>query len=308
MSALSSTKLFVRSLRLTVACPTNVDVVMKAEFNSQSQTGLDVSGLDIGFIVEKSLKAGEFNTCQIKIYNLADNSRQMLSGASAPLTVLLEAGYAGGTTQLYFAGARSAWTTREGSTFVTHIESTDSIARPTGVRTTKKINPAEVGGSVYRTTGAKVPLSQAFQAITQALGINQGNLQQALAGSFSPISSVNAGALLGIGARRMTDLCRSAGLEWSIQDGCLQLLNIGEALSTNEAIQLDSSTGLIGSPSVDSQGVLEFTTLLIPGIAPGVLVDMDSLFVKGGYRIEKVRYQGETVGQDWYAHCTAVKY
>lgn len=106
----------------------------------------------------------------------------------------------------------------------------------------------------------------------------------------------------------MTDLCRSAGLEWSIQDGCLQLLNIGEALSTNEAIQLDSSTGLIGSPSVDSQGVLEFTTLLIPGIAPGVLVDMDSLFVKGGYRIEKVRYQGETVGQDWYAHCTAVKY
>ena len=308
-SALTSTKLFCRALTLTVACPTNVDVFMQAQFNDTSSTGLDISGLDVEFVVEKSLKAGEFNTCAIKVYNLAPESRQMLSGAAAPLTVKLEAGYAGGTSQLYFAGARAAWTTREGPNFITHIESTDTIARPTGVKATHKINPNAVGGSVYRTTGARIPLKQAFQSIATQLGIDEGNLQQAMGNLYgAPITAVNAAALVGNGAKRMTDLCRSAGLEWSIQDGGLQLLNIGKALSTTSAIQLDSTTGLIESPSVDSQGVLTIKSLLIPGIAPGVLLNVNSLFVQGGYRVEKVRYAGNTVGQEWYAEMTAVKY
>ena len=282
---------------------------MKAEFNSQSQTGVDISGLDVDFVVEKSLKAGEFNTCSIKVYNLSPSTRQMLSGAAAPLTVLLEAGFVGGISQLYFAGARSAWSTREGATYVTHIESSDTIARPTGVRKSKKIQPGEIGGSVYRTTGPKVPLEQAFRTITEALGIDEGNLQQALSGfNGAPLTAVNASALYGNGARRMTDLCRSAGLEWSIQDGALQLLDIGKTLSTTKAIQLSDSTGLFGSPSVDSQGVLEISSSLIPGLAPGVLIDVDSIFVKGGYRIEKIRYAGSTTGEEWTAHMVAVKY
>ena len=186
-STLASTKLFCRSCTLVIGCPTNADVAITAEFNAQYPegapggppvtTGVDISGLDIEFIVEKSLKAAEFNTCQIKVYNLAPESRKMLSGAAAPLTVKLEAGYAGGTSQLYFAGARAAWTTREGPNFITHIESTDTIARPTGVKATNKIDPNAIGGSVYRTTGARIPLKQAFQSIATQLGIDEGNLQ-----------------------------------------------------------------------------------------------------------------------------------
>jgi len=225
--------------------------------------------------------------------------------------VLVEAGYTGGTSQLYFAGARAAWTTREGPDYITHIESMDTIARPTGIRRTKKILPGEIGGSVYRTVGARVPLAQAFQTIAAAIGVKPGNINQALALAVSkglPITSINAAALVGNGASRLTDLCRSAGLEWSIQDGALQLLLIGQTLSTTKAIFLSSDTGLIGSPSVDSQGALTLTTLLIPGLAPGVLILVDSLFIKGGYRIEKIRYQGNTVGEEWYAHVDAVRY
>src|SRR5580700_11390306 len=106
VDALTSTKLFGRSITLTVACPTNVDVFMKAQFNDDSSaTGIDLSGLNIDFIVEKSLKPTEFNTCVVKAYNLSEKSRQMLSGASAPLTVKLEVGYSGNTSQIYFAGA-----------------------------------------------------------------------------------------------------------------------------------------------------------------------------------------------------------
>jgi hypothetical protein len=307
MSALSSAKLFGRSVSLTVGVPNDPTLDVKAQFNDTNSHGLDVSGLDMEFIVEKSLKATEFNTCAIKVFNLGASDRQALSGDHS-LSVKLEAGYLEGTAQLYFAGARSAWTTREHADFVTHIESTDTIARPLGVKSTKKIPPGSQTGSVYRTTGARVPLAQAFQTIAQAMGIAEGNLQQALAKGGFPIAAVNGAALLGNGARRMTDLCRSAGLEWSIQDGALQLLNIGATLSTTKAIEISDTTGLIESPSVDSQGALSLTTLLIPGLAPGVLLKVDSLFVSGGYRIEKIRYSGSTRGQEWYAHIEAAKY
>jgi hypothetical protein len=306
MSALTGTTLFGRSCKLTVGTSLDPSLV-QAQFNDSNTTGLDLSGLSISFVVEKSLVATEPNVATIKVWNLSEQSRQLLSKATA-LTVLLEAGYIGGTSQIYFAGARSAWSTREGANYITHIESSDTIARPSGVRRTKKILPGSNSGSIYRTMGPKVPLQQAFQAITTSLGIGEGNLKLALATGSAPITSVNGAALLGNGARRMTDLCRSAGLEWSVQDGELQLLNVGQTLSTTKAILISSASGLIDSPSVDSQGSLELKTLLIPGLAPGVLILVDSLFVQGGFRIEKIRYEGNTHGQDWYAHIAAAKY
>lgn len=307
MTTLASTKLFGRSATLIVGSTTDPTVHVQAQFNEENTQGLDISGLDIEFVVEKSLRAAEPNTCQIKVFNMAPDHRQQLSG-NAPLTVNLEAGYITNTSQLYFAGARAAWSSREGTDIITHIESTDTIARPTGLHKTKKIPPGSTTGSIYRTTGARIPIAMAFQQIAESLGVGLGNLNQALAEGSFPISSVNASALVGNGARRMTDLCRSAGLEWSIQDGVLQILNIAEALSTVNAIELSEDTGLIESPSVDSQGALSCTALLIPGLAPGVLIDMDSEFVQGGYRIEKIRYVGSTRGQEWYAHIEAVRY
>ena len=308
VGALSDTTLFDRSLSLTIGSPTDPSVNVSANFNALNSKGLDISGLDVEFVVEKSLKPTEPNTCEIKVYNLAPDSRQALSGAKV-LTVRLEAGYGSNRSQLYFADARAAWTTREHADYVTHIESTDTIARPTGEKSTRKIQPGSNTGSLYRTMGAKVPLKQAFQTIAAALGIGTGNLQMALSNiSGAPLTSVNGAALLGNGARRMTDLCRSAGLEWSIQDGNLQLINIGATLSSTKAVELNDSTGLVESPSVDSQGALTLKTLLIPGLAPGVLIKVDSLFVSGGYRIEKIRYVGNTRGQDWYAEISAARY
>jgi hypothetical protein len=320
VGALTATKLFGRSIKLTIGSPTDPTVKVQAQFNDSNSTGLDISGFSIQFVVEKSLVATDINTCAIKIYNLSEASRQQLSGAPF-LTVLLEAGYIDGTSQLYFAGARSAWSTREGASYVTHIESADTIARPTGLKQTKKVPVGSATGSIYRTRGAKVPLSQALNSLVQAMGIGLGNLAQVLngpppageqiSGAVIPanaITAVNGSALLGNSARRMTDICRSAGLEWSVQDGQVQILNIGKALSSVKAIQIDDTTGLINSPSVDSQGALELTTLLIPGLAPGVLINVKSLFVSGGYRIEKIRYEGNTSGQEWYAHIAAAKY
>lgn len=306
MTSLAGTTLFGRVCNVTIGFPTDPSVSVTAAFTESNTSGLNVSGHDVEFVVEKSLKSTEPNTLMLRVYNLSEAQRQTLSGAGS-LTVLLEAGYIGGTAQIYFAGARSAWSTREKADYVTHIESSDTIARPTGIKKTRKIQVGSNGGSVYKTMGARVPIAQAFQTIAASLGLGTGNLNQALAAGSAPITAVNGSALVGNGARRMTDLCRSCGLEWSVQDGQLQLLNIGATLSS-QAISVTDSNGLVDSPAVDSQGALSLKTLLIPGLAPGVLLNVDSLFVQGGYRIEKIRYAGNTKGQEWYAHIDASKY
>jgi hypothetical protein len=311
---LQGTRLFGRQLNLTIGFPLNPALDVKVHFNDKNSAGLDTGGalgIDVDFIVEKSLKPTDPNTCEIKIYNLAPASRQAISGQHA-VTVRLEAGYQGGVTQLYFAEARAGWTALQTIDYITHIESTDTIARPSGVRRTKKPIAGSATGNIVRSYGAKVPIRTAFEAVSQAMGIGVGNLEAGLAQLGRPLPAVYGGALMGNAAKRMTDLCRSAGLEWSIQDGNLQILDIGGYLSTEKAIELAVSpgrnTGLVGSPSVDSQGAVSATALIIPGLVPGVLVDFDTLFVSGGYRVEKVRYQGSTRERDWYAHFDCVKY
>ncbi len=301
-------QLLTRSISLTIGFEDNTQDPITGTFNADAQTGRDISGFDMEFVVEKSLKSTEPNTLQLQVYNFATTTRNAIC-SSPKLTVKLEAGYAGGVTQLYFAETRAAWNTRSGPDYITHIESTDTIARPTGVRATKKIQPGSIVGTLYKTLGPKVPLADAFNAITQQLGIGNGNLQAALANLHgASVSAVNGAALTGNGAQRMTDLCRSAGLEWSIQDGQLQLLNIGQALATTSAILVSDDTGMIDSPSVDSSGILSCKTLLIPGLLPGVLVTVNSVFLNGTYRVNKCRYSGTTFGNDWTCAFTGDKY
>jgi hypothetical protein len=307
LSEFKGIKLFGRALSLVISSPDIPLPLVDGKFNADPN-GIDVSGLDVDFHVEKSLKPEEPNTLRLRIYNLAETTRQSLSGKNA-LTVRLEAGYLGATAQLYLAQTRAAWTKADGSEYETHIESMDTVARPTGIKRSKKPVPGSKTGSIYVSKGPKVPIQQAFQSIADVLGIGVGNLNAALAGRPNQaLQSVSGSALLGNGAQRMTDLCRSAGLEWSIQDGQLQLLNIGGILSTNAAIRIASDSGMIGSPSVDSQGAVSVKSLLIPGLAPGVLISLDTLFCKGGYRIDKIRYIGSTYGEAWWAEMDAIKY
>ncbi len=309
-ATLKGTRLFNRQLNLVIGVPNSSTLVADVAFNDKNASGRDISGLDVEFMVEKSLKSDEPNTCALKIYNLAEDTRKAMSGIH-PLTVRLEAGYVGAVSQLYFAQIHSAWTVRDGADFITHLESRDTIARPTGSRRTKKLQPGEVNGNIYVTKGPRVSLQDAFAAISQSLGVGTGNLTQALQAPHNPrVNQVNGHSVLGNGAQRMTDLCRSAGLEWSIQDGQLQLVNIAEALGGGaNAIEISADTGMWDdSPIVDTQGAVTCTTALIPGLAPGVLVNIDSLFISGGYRVEKCRYRGNTRGQEWTCHFDACKY
>jgi hypothetical protein len=306
-----TTKLFARQVNLTIGMPSGP---LSLPFNDANSTGLTVDGLDIEFDVEKSLKSSEPNKARIKVWNLTRDHIKAIGQAQA-LTVRLEAGYEGNTAQVYYGGIRSAHSTREGDTdFVTILESENTVAKPGIVSATKKVTTSSF---VSVPQGPRVSLSSAISTLAPILGVTTGDLTAALAGKEAIL--ISGSSLHGNAAQRMTDICRSAGLEWSIQDEVLQLVDIGKALTTTTAFNISPDTGLVGSPTSDSQGVVEATVLLTPGLAPGVLVNFvgagdpsgltPCIFVNGGgYRIDKIRAHGSTFSRDYYHSFTAVKY
>jgi hypothetical protein len=63
---------------------------------------------------------------------------------------------------------------------------------------------------------------------------------------------------------------------------------------------LNIDTGLVKSPVVDSAGGLMVTTLMIPDMAPGAYIQLDSQDHKGTYLVKSVETTGQTDGDDWH--------
>ena len=135
--------LYGRKVELVVSAP-NAPPLVKAAWNDTP--GVDLSGLDIDFSVERTLKP-EPNNASIRVYNLSDATRKAVSGAKT-LNVSLAAGYQSGVEQIYFGQVRAAWTERQGPDFITHFESGDGEQAKLA-----RLNTG-VGGRVRRQAGA----------------------------------------------------------------------------------------------------------------------------------------------------------
>lgn len=255
------------------------------------------------FKVKKNLKQDP-NTCEIKVYNLGQDNRDVLSNATGgKLVAKLEAGYeTTGTSLLFLGEVRNAFTEWNGPDCITTVTTGDSE---------KEMQEARI----HKTLGTGAPIEDALYSIAKALGVGLGNIDQAVAllatkgaarGMFGPGT-----ALSGNAKRVMTEFCQSAGLEWSVQDGAIQITDRNKPL-LKTAVLLSSETGLIGSPSVDFKaksktvagGVyVKCKCLLIPDLAPGRAVILKSRAVSGAYRIESLEYQGDSHGDgnDWLA-------
>lgn len=254
---------------------------------------LQMEKIDCEFHVKKTIKA-EPNTCDLKIYNLtADHRKQIEQSPSVKDTmkvpVIIEAGYGTTLAQIYKGDLRAGWTVNSGPEVVTELNTGDGEKGMANARLNIPVGPG-------------TPIAQVIGQIVDVLGLGQGNVGKIaaqLASSGSSMFSKKGQVLKGNAADHLTDLCKSVGLEWSVQDGAVQLLTLGQPLD-GQAVKLTSNTGLIGSPTVDSKGVLKATMLLVPGIVPGGKVQMEGLHVKGTYKITVVESIGDTLGNDWY--------
>lgn len=254
--------------------------------------------LDVAFTIHKSIRP-EPNTCELTIWNLNEEHQAQLeaiapkgsAAATQGIPCEIEAGYDGGTSLLWRGDLRTIETTDDGPNVVTYLTSGDG-------------EKAWKHARLHVSYGPQTPIETSLRAIARALGVGEGNLskvasQLRVAGAAMwPAGKV----LTGAASRQLVSIARSSDLEVSIQDGALQFISRGQALA-GRALHLSSGTGLLGSPTVDNEGIATFRVLMIPDLRCGASVVLDAKRVKGGYRIVEINWSGDTSPGDWEAEC-----
>jgi hypothetical protein len=266
------------------------------------------AGLDVWFSVRRSLRPKEPNTCDLRLYNLKEDTRKAIEQASQPLPsaasapgskakvvpVKIEAGYVDHTETIFLGEMRSAQTVTDGPDIVTELTTGDGDEAALLARSTSTFGP---GANAYAVA----------QALIKDMGCGVGNIAtvaDVLRGA--PLFSKGV-SLKGNSLAHLVDIASACGLEVNVQGGVTQWTSRGQPLK-GEAYSLSSDTGLIGSASVDTKGVLTFLMFMAPGIRPGAPVMLDSVYVKGLFRIISVETTGDTASNDWFHQVEAKKY
>lgn len=251
---------------------------------------LQISQLHIEFEVKRSLTAKVANSAEIKIYNLSQDTRKKLQGMR-DVFVSLEAGYAQGQSLIYRGDLREAWSLKDGNDWITVLSSADSAKK----RKKKRINKSFSAGT---SVGAIIV------ACAKALQVGLGNSEKKAAGAKlwdGQSASFTTGYVAsGDAVSQLDRVCRSCGIEWSIQDGQLQLLDRGRALQ-EKGILLTAKSGLLDSPELGKGNVVRCRAAMIPGLYPGRRVEVQSRHVNGVYRIETTHHKGTYETSDWGA-------
>lgn len=269
-------------------------------------------GLDVWFRIKRTLKKGDPNTCDVKVWNLSDSSRAAIDsssafapsvtqppapaatfqGEAAPppvrlIPVRIEAGYEQTVETLFLGEMRSGQTVRDGDDFVTEMTTGDgdqgSLVARANLFAAKGSNGATVVKNVLNVIGVSVGNlnSPAVQKLLQNSGIAK-----------------HGAVVKGNGIDIISDICFGCGLEFRVMAGTAQFLPIGQALP-GQAYALSPTSGLIGEPSVDTKGVMSCKTEMLPGLKPGSPVVLQSRFVSGFYRITSIETTGSTWENDW---------
>lgn len=255
----------------------------------------NANALRFTFSVERDGKLTP-NACTVSLYNLAETTRHDLE-AQTFIPVRVQVGYETGGGQIFLGGLRTAESTRNGADWITEVRGGDGE---------KEILQARVAKTFAKGASYKVVLT----ALVDALGVKRGNL-----GSLEAPALLSSGAtslakaltVRGGVAEELEALTRSLGLEWSIQDGAFQVAASGQPAQT-QSVVLSADSGLIGVPSVDKDGLVSGTALLIPDLLPGRTFRVESERVTGNLVCTKTVHSGDSESTEWYVHFTGKPY
>jgi hypothetical protein len=247
-----------------------------------------VNGFRIAFKAKKTLKP-EPNTCELRIWNLSERTRGLMSKQYVPVVIV--AGYEEGDGIIFQGKSRTVDHMREGTDWVTRIRCGDGEMEYQFSRFSDSFGK-----------GATAP--EVAKKIIGALGVGAGNALTEVK-KKSVVEFARGFAAHGNAAGAFDQLTRKLGLTWSIQDGQIQVLD-GSQPAAGTAVLLTPETGLVGSPehnAPDLKGgpaLSKAKSLLNAAIKCGRTVAIQSAQVNGQFRVESVEHDGDTAGQNWY--------
>lgn len=245
-------------------------------FGPRGGLGRAFTDLRIQFKIEKTLESSP-NKAEIRITNLSRDSRSIAEKEKQFLR--LEVGYGDQLESIYSGDIARAITSLEGADYVTAFETGD-------------------GEIAYQSSRIDVSFAEG----TSLVDIFK-KVVSSFSGAAPDLSAikderVNGGlTLTGLSRSHMDALTARQGLQWSIQDGQVQILPAG-GNTKNQAVLLSSDSGLIGIPKKKDKGI-EGVSLLQPKIKPGGLIQIKSKNINGFFVVQKVVHAGDTHGPEW---------
>lgn len=257
-----------------------------------AQSDVTIDSLNVQFTIKRSLSNKTPNRADIVVMNLSEDTRRSLH-AERNVYIHLEAGYDGLGMSLIFRGdLAEAWSAQEGTEWTTTLSSEDGGKKKRSAR----VNVAYAAG-----TSAQRIISDLAGRLD--LGVGNALIKAAAAKlGRSNSATVNKGlSASGDVIGQLDRVLASCGLDWSVQDGELQVLDSPYAALPDTPLLLTPTTGLIGSPELGKQQLVKARALIIPGLHPGRRVEVRSRYVTGIYRIDTITYRGEAHGAPWDA-------
>lgn len=259
-----------------------------------------IENLKIVFDCEKTNESTP-NSAEIQIYNLSERSRGLLEAKNTRIELL--GGYRGFNAN----GSLNTGTFSPGTVDAIFIGDISRVIHK--VDRTDIVSTIEVedGGNRYRQSRLNkgYPPNTRLQLILDDLVTSLG-LAKGAQIDIPNKTYANGVAMTGSAKDSLDKICKSNGLEWSIQNESVQIIQKNSNLNTS-LILLNSDTGLIGSPDKTKEGI-EFTSLLMPVLIPGKRVKIESKFISGVYKIRKVNHKGSNKSDDSFlSMCEATK-
>ncbi len=256
--------------------------------NPNNKNAVVIRNLRVKFKIEKSLSK-EPNSCELEIYNLSERTRGEMQ--ALPLHVRVDVGYQQELARAFIGDLSFCSHEHQGVNWVTKLHMGDGERSFINARVSKSFGAGTSVKTVLLETaksmGLKVPSS-----IAEA---------KELATQF-----VSGTAITGSARNKMTDLLAPRGLDWSIQDGELQILGPNGVRQTT-AILVGPRNGMIGTPELGAPKkpgesvTIKVKTLLDPGLTPGGRIKMAAENTQGLFKIYKVTHTGDTRGKEWYS-------
>lgn len=220
------------------------------------------------------------NVASIRIYNLNANNRAQIrkniNDSDSFRSVELKAGYGDALAILFSGNITQAWSVREGTNFITQIESFDG-------------GFAFANATSSLTAPAGTPQLSVIETLVQDLG--KAGVQPGVLGAI-PGSLPRGNAYSGDTCKVLQEL---TGGRFYIDNGKAYVLSDNECLAGPLTV-ISAASGLLGTP-VREQTIINFDMLFQPKLAIGQLVTLqstttDDANVNGDYKVISLKHRG----------------
>ena len=264
------------------------------------------NNLHIGFSIDKDTTK-ESNKAKLEIYNLSDATRKKIEVPDTEVEIY--AGYerAGGAILAFKGTVTYGFTRDAGTDCITTLDLADG---------TVALRDSYCSLSYAPGTSAKTIIQRCANemGVPVVYGDDVGELE----------SYKNGFSFYGQAKDALTEICNALGLSWNIQNNILNIILAG-GTSTNRGLVFSPQSGLIGVPERITQAEYKsnksnpkktqkekakkeeprkkagwkINTLLVPSVNPADMVKVESKWITGWFRVEKVSHRGDYNGNNW---------